>query len=346
MKKLIAMLLATMMMVSIGACAKSQEPVSAPAEEETNEPAADNADSEEEAASDETKTYAIDIFMKSNSGDFWAAVESGAKDAGEKLNAAVSVYACDNETNYEQQIQQIESSISRGVDAIAIACLDSEALAPVVEEATGKGIKVISFNGILNSDAILTHIATDNYAAGEMAGEALAAAMDGKGKYVVLGAAEGVKNNRDRSEGCIAYITENYPDMELISSQYMDNDMSVATSMLNDWITANPDLGGIFTNNETGTIAAATVLEERSKIGEIRHIGFDATVQTVAQITNGITNSIVSQQPYVMGYLSVENCIALLNGEAVEEAIDTGVLLVTGENKDSEEVNAIINPGA
>lgn len=346
-RKLIMMLLTATMLINLTACGNEQEPVKTESTEtEAKVAASDESTPVEEPASDESGKYAIDIFMKSNSGDFWAAVESGAKDAGEKLDAVVSVYACDSETNYEQQIQQIESSISRGVDAIAVACLDSEALAPVVEEAANKGIKVISFNGILNSEVILTHVATDNYAAGEMAGEALAKAMEGKGKYVVLGAAEGVKNNRDRSEGCIAYITENYPDMELISSQYMDNDMSIATSMLNDWITANPDLGGIFTNNETGTIAAATVLEERGKIGEIQHVGFDATVQTVTQITEGITDSIVSQQPYKMGYLSVEKCIALLDGEEIEKSIDTRVLLVTEENKDSEEVNAIINPGA
>ena len=338
MKKLIALLLVLVMVFTLAACAKDDTA----ADEGT---ATDDAQAAE-TGGDEAETYSIDVFMKSNSGDFWKAVELGAEAAGAEKGVNVSVFACDNETNYDQQIQQIESSMSRNVDAIAIACLDSEALAPVVESATEKGIKVISFNGVLNSDAILTHIATDNYAAGEMAGEALAQAMGGKGKYVVLGAAEGVQNNRDRSEGCIAYITENYPDMELIASDYMDNDMSVATSMINDWITANPELGGIFTNNETGTIAAATVFQERGKVGQIAHVGFDATVQTVAQITGGITDSIISQQPYNMGYLSVENCMALLNGEEVPETIDTGALLVTAENADSEEVNAIINPGS
>lgn len=341
MKKLIALLLALVMVFALGACAKDN----APAEENDTADTAqtDTTDTEDTGSSEEG--YSVDVFMKSNSGDFWKAVELGAEAAGAEYNVQVSVFACDSETNYDQQIQQVESSISRGVDAIAIACLDSEALAPVVESATEKGIKVISYNGILNSDAILTHIATDNYAAGEMAGEALAKAMGGKGKYVVLGAAEGVQNNRDRSEGCIAYITENYPDMELIASDYMDNDMSVATSMINDWITANPDLGGIFTNNETGTIAAATVFQERDKVGQIAHVGFDATVQTVAQITDGITDSIVSQQPYTMGYLSVEKCVELLEGKEVPETIDTGALLVTAENADSEEVDAIINPG-
>lgn len=338
MKKLIALLLVLVMVFTLAACAKDDTAA--------DEGTATDDSQTAETGGDEAGTYSIDVFMKSNAGDFWKAVELGAEAAGADKGVNVSVFACDNETNYDQQIQQIESSMSRNVDAIAIACLDSEALAPVVESATEKGIKVISFNGILNSDAILTHIATDNYAAGEMAGEALAQAMGGKGKYVVLGAAEGVQNNRDRSEGCIAYITENYPDMELIASDYMDNDMSVATSMINDWITANPDLGGIFTNNETGTIAAATVFQERDKVGQIAHVGFDATVQTVAQITDGITDSIISQQPFKMGYLSVENCVALLNGEEVPETIDTGALLVTTENADSEEVNAIINPGS
>ncbi len=354
MKKLLALALALVMTASVVGCASTTETATTTtttttAAETTEAAPAEEAATTEEAAPAAEATsddpYVIDVFMKSNAGDFWVALSTGAMTAAADLGVEVSVFACDTETNYEQQTQQVESSISRGVDAIAIACLDTEAIVPVVEQANDAGIKVLTFNSMLNTDVVYAHIATDNWVAGEMAGKALGEAMGGTGTYCVLGAAEGVQNNRDRSDGCIAYITENFPDMELISNQYMDNDMTIATAIVNDWITANPDLGGIFANNENGTIAVATVLQERSKVGEIINVGFDATVQTVSQIDNGITAALVSQQPFMMGYLAVTKAVDVLNGVEVESLIDTGALLVDASNTTSDDVNAIIYPG-
>ena len=52
------------------------------------------------------------------------------------------------------------------------------------------------------------------------------------------------------------------------------------------------------------------------------------------------------QRQYMMGYDGVKLALELANGgEVTEKSIDTGVLIVTPENVDSEEVQGIINPG-
>lgn len=299
------------------------------------------------SAEEEKKDYSdvnIAVFCKAFIGDFWQSVTAGCEAAAKDYGVNVTVDGMSSETDLEGQVKLIENAIIKGVDVIALAPIDSVGNIPVAETAVDKGIKLITFNSKLDCDLPLTHVATDNRAAGELAGKALGEAMGGKGKYAVIGAVESVKNNRDRSEGCIDYITENFPEMELVSSQYCEGDMQKAISIATDLITANPDLKGFFTNNETTTIAMGTVLAEKGKVGEITHVGFDATNQTADFLRNGTTVAIVTQVPYNMGYMAIEKALAAYNGEELEATYDTGVALATPENVDSEEIQAIINP--
>ena len=98
------------------------------------------------------------------------------------------------------------------------------------------------------------------------------------------------------------------------------------------------------TNNETTTIALATVLQEKGLGGKITHVGFDATNQTVGYLADGTTVAIVTQVPFNMGYMAVEKAIAAYNGEELDPVYDTGVALVTPDNINTDEIQAIVNP--
>lgn len=286
----------------------------------------------------------IAMFPKGYTGDFWKSVEAGAQQAAEDLGVTITFEGPQSETDLEGQIRLIENAIIKEPDVIAIAPLDSIGNVPVIESANEKGIKVITFNSKLESDIPLTHVATDNWVAGEMAGQKLGELLGGQGKYAVIGAVESVKNNRDRSDGAVSYIEENYPDMELITIQYTEGDLNRALSAASDIITANPDIAGFFTNNETTTIGLATVLQEKGLAGEIVHVGFDATLQTVGYLEDGTTAAIVSQNPYNMGYMAVEKALAAYNGEALEPEYDTGVAMVTVENLYDADIQQIVDP--
>jgi ribose transport system substrate-binding protein len=289
------------------------------------------------------ETY-VAVIMKSYSGDFWKTVELGALTAGKDLGIKVTVEAPDTETNMEQQIKMVENAVTKGADVIAISVLDTKAMIPAIEQAVAAGVKIITFNSMIDSKLPLTHVATDNWAAGELAGKALGEALGGKGKYAILGAVQGVKNNRDRSDGAAAYIKKNFPGMELITIRYTDNDLNNALAITSDIITANPDIKGFFSNNETTTIAVSIVLEEKNKVGLIKQVGFDATAQTIGALENKVISSIVTQVPFKMGYVAVQSALEALQGKTLPAVTDTGVALVTLANLASPEVQKIINP--
>lgn len=291
-----------------------------------------------------SKDLYVAVIMKSYSGDFWKTVELGAKTAGKDLGVRVTVEAPDTETNIEQQIKMVENAVTKGANVIAISVLDTKALVPAIEQAKAAGVKILTFNSALDSKIPITHVATDNWAAGELAGKALGEAMKGQGKFAILGAVQGVKNNRDRSDGAASYIAKKYPGMSLVTIRYTDNDLNNALAITSDIITANPDIAGFFSNNETTTIAVSIVLAEKGKIGKIKHIGFDATAQTVGALKSGITSSIVTQVPFKMGYLSVQSAVDSNKGKTLPAITDTGVSLVTLDNLNTPEIQKIMNP--
>lgn len=347
MKKLSAIVLSLLLTLAFTACSSSVVTTESTtlASQTTSTASTDLLTSQ---VTDTTKAPKKDIYIamisKSFVGDFWKTVEIGARAAADENGVTLTYEGPDTETNIEQQIKLVENAIIKKADVIVLSCLDSDALVPAIESANAAGIKVITFNSVLNSDIPLTLVATDNWKAGEMAGKALGEALGGKGKYAIIGAVEAVKNNRDRSDGAADYITKNFPEMQLVTIQYTDNDLNKALAVTSDIITANPDIAGFFSNNETTTIGVATILEEKGKTGSIKHVGFDATQQTIGYLSSGITDAIITQVPYQMGYLSVISAIDACQGKQLEPVTDTGAALVTLDNLMTPEIQKIVNP--
>lgn len=333
MKKVLALILSLIMVLSVVACAKEQTTVA-----KTETAAASQA---EAAAPAEKEPYNIAVFTMCASGEFWASVMAGAEKACKELGVEYTINGPSTETAFEEQIAMVEDAINKGADAICIANCDAEALVPTLEAAAEKGIKIILFNTTSNFDG-LTFIATDNFEAGKLGGNALGEAMGGKGKVCLLGTAEDVPSNVDRNLGAKAGLEENYPDIEVVDIRYCAGDMQKAMDITNDWLTSYPDLAGIFSNNDYSTVAVANVLEERGRAGQVMHIGFDATETNVVYLNSGTTQGIVTQDPGDIGYQSVQSAYKALEGETLEKTIGTNVALVTKDNLNDPDIKTIL----
>ena len=337
MKRVLAIFLSLLLAFSMIGCSdQSNTEQNADAQSNSNATAVSSDDTAGNA-----DPWNVAVFTMSGSGEFWTSVMAGAERACEEFGLVYTIDGPATETSYEQQIAMVEDAITKGADAICIAVCDSEALVPTLEAAAAKGIKIILFNTTCNYDG-LTFIATDNYEAGRLGGKALGEALGGEGKVCLLGSQETVPSNVARCEGARDYIEENFPNMEIVDIQYCDGDMEKALTISNDWITAIPDLAGIFSNNDFSTIAAANIIEERGRVGEIVHVGFDATETNVVYLESGTTTAIVTQDPSDIGYQSVVSAVKALEGESLPENIGTNIVVVTKDNLNDADIRAIL----
>jgi ribose transport system substrate-binding protein len=70
-------------------------------------------------------------------------------------------------------------------------------------------------------------------------------------------------------------------------------------------------------------------------------VGFDSTKQLEASLEKGEIDSLVVQNPFKMGELGVKTIVDHKAGKQVNKRIDTGVELMTKENMNTPEIQAL-----
>ena len=258
----------------------------------------------------------------------------------------VPFYGPELETQVDVQIGMFENSIAKKVDGILLAPCDSEALVPLVEKATKQGIVVITFDTDINkTDDRISFVATDNYAAGKLAGQNAGRLLGGKGKMGVLGHLAGTMDTRDRVNGFVDAIKAGFPGIQLLETVYGDGDHQKSLDKATDMMTAHPDLAAIYATNEGGAIGVALAVEAKKKVGKVKIIGFDSSEQEIDYLQKGVISGFVVQNPFQIGYLGVKTLYEHLAGvKKAPPRIDTGVVWVEMKNFNQPDIQKILYP--
>jgi ribose transport system substrate-binding protein len=77
----------------------------------------------------------VDVIIKASDSEFWQYLLAGAQKAGRDIGARVGLFGPTSETDVAQQVQLVENSISRGVDAILLTPNSSSALNDAINRA-------------------------------------------------------------------------------------------------------------------------------------------------------------------------------------------------------------------
>jgi ribose transport system substrate-binding protein len=290
------------------------------------------------------KDIYIAFISKAYAGDFWKTVQLGAESARDALGIQLTYEGCDTEAAIDQQVLLVENAVNKGAKAICIAALDTEGMVPSVENAASKGVVIVTYNSILASDVAVAHVATDNYVAGGLAAEKMGKMLGGKGKIAVIGTSDGAQGSVNRCNGFVDKMKELYPDVQIVSVQYAQGDLNRAIAIATDNMTANPDLAGIFANNDITSIGAGTAVIEKNMVSKLIFVGFDSCEQNIAFLNDGVMQGFVSQNPYLMAYKAVEAAYNAVKGEKVAADIETETTFVTLENVNDEEVVKLLYP--
>jgi ribose transport system substrate-binding protein len=260
---------------------------------------------------------------------FWAAVEQGAVEAGEAYGVDVTVLAPPTESDVTAQIAQIEDAVTQGAGGIAIAPTDPEALAPAIDSALEAGVKVVFVDSNGSNEGV-TFIGTNNEVGAALAGQYLCDNVAEGGKVAILQGIISTTTGILRADGGRAAVTE--CGLDLVAELPADWDTPKGQAVTEDILTQHPDLAGIFASNDNMALGALEALRLQNLLDQVVLVGFDANPNAAEAILAGEMEATVAQNPYNMGWLSVESLIRLINGETLEPVIDTGTVLVDASN--------------
>jgi ribose transport system substrate-binding protein len=273
---------------------------------------------------------------------FWQAVQRGAEQAAEEFDVRITFEGPDSESEVAQQIDMLTTAMDRNPDALGFAALDSEAAAPLMQQAQERDIPVIAFDSGVDSDVPLTTAATDNRAAAALAAEKMVELTGGEGQIALIVHDQTSVTGVERRDGFVEYIEANAPDMEIVAVQYGGGDHLESTNLATAIIQGNPDLVGIYGSNEGSAIGVVNAVKELNQAGDIIVIGFDSGQAQIDAIRDGTMAGAITQNPVGIGYETVKAAVDALNGEELPEAIDTGFSWYDAENIDDEEIQAVL----
>src|SRR5713101_2136436 len=218
------------------------------------------------------KKLTIAVIPKGTSHEFWKSIHAGAIKAARELSTPGSQVELIwkgplREDDREQQIQVVEGFTSQGIDGLVLAPLDNRALVRPVEEAKGAGLPTLIIDSALESDSIVSFVATDNRKGGTLAADRMGQLLGGRGKVIMLRYAEGSASTQDREDGFLQEIKQKYPNIELISTdQYggatRDTAKRASENLLNRF---GDEVQGIFTPNESTTAGMLLALQDIGK---------------------------------------------------------------------------------
>ena len=297
------------------------------------------------------KKLTIAVIPKGTSHEFWKSIHAGAIKASRELSTQgndveVIWKGPLREDDREQQIQVVEGFTSQGVDGIVLAPLDNRALVRPVEEAKSANVPTVIIDSGLDSNSIVSFVATDNRKGGMLAADRLGQLLSGKGKVILLRYAEGSASTQDREDGFLQELKQKFPGIELISSdQYAgatrDTAKRASENLLNRF---GEEVQGIFCPNESTTAGMLLALQDIGKAGKVMFVGFDTSQTFIDAMRAKQLHGIVVQNPFNMGYLGVRTMVESLQGKTVDKRIDTGVTMITSDNLDAADTQTLLHP--
>ena len=284
----------------------------------------------------------IAVIPKGTTHIFWQSIHSGAKKAGDEAGVEIFWNGPEREGNREKQIQIIEDFIIQKVSGIVLAPLDSKALVPSVEKIFARNIPCVIIDSGIDTNKYVSFVATDNYKGGVIAARRMGKILDGKGKIIVVKYAPGSASTTKRENGFIDTIKKEFPEIEIVDAKYGMDTVETALQATEDLLTKNTDIDGLYACNESTSVGALRALQSQGYAGKIKMVGFDAGELLIEGLKTGVVDSLVVQNPYKMGYEGVKIVVAKLDGKEVPRHIDTGVALITKENLETPEIQALL----
>lgn len=320
-KKLMSVMLAVIMVLSMVACGTKEEGT--------------QADSAADKDSDGKKT--VGLLTYSLAEEYGVDTKAGAEKAAKALGWSLEVP--DPAGDLQKQISQLEDMIQKKVDAIMISPVDGQAIVPYIKEALDAGIKVINYDIEAEMEGCEAVILADNIEGGKMAAKELGEEIGGKGKVLVLSDNPGVVCIDQRCQGFKDEMEESYPDIEIveqISNGTRDTHQKTTENML----TAHPDLSGIFAPDGDHTLGAYAACNQMGA-DDVKVMGYDASLEQVKIMKDdgkdGILLGSIAQFPIMLGRVCVETTEKVLQGETFSDIIYVEIGMASAKDIDSFE---------
>ncbi|WP_165359647.1 ABC transporter substrate-binding protein [Lichenibacterium minor] len=298
----------------------------------------------------QNKKFTIALVPGLTTDAFYVTMRRGAEAAAKAVGADL-IFQGAPDFNPVTQSPVLDAVIARHPDAILIAPTDKTQMVQPLKKAADAGIPVITVDTFIGNgdyqtgkggaEFPLSYVASDNVLGGKMAARALAKAINDKGKVYVSNVKPGISTTDQREEGFKEEM-KSHPGIQVLETQFNDDDANKAASQVQSVFARNSDLDGVFGANLFSALGAANGVKQAGQQTKIKVVGFDAPTSVVADVKSGAIDAVIAQHPAEIGYFGVISAYAHLTGQSIPTRIGTGFTVMDKANIDDPAVAKFI----
>lgn len=295
----------------------------------------------------------IYVILKVMDSSYWQVIKNGCAAAGADLGCNVYCGGTNNETDWQGQRVLIEEALAAKPDAILLSPDDSVELSSDIDKIHELGIPIALIDTAANTESFDICYMTDNLYAGQNAAKEMIARLreagysdyDDVSVGIMVGTAKSQTIN-ERLAGFYQFWSNNAPGKWNIISDIMNcnGNIDEGDVMANDFLSAHPDVLGLYATNNGPTRVLARVVKANDR-RDITVVGFDYSDEIRELIEDDdFRASTVLQRQYDMGYEAVGSVLDILGGNTPPvRFIDTGVVTVNENTMSLPEIAEVID---
>ncbi|ADZ40509.1 ribose ABC transporter substrate-binding protein RbsB [Yersinia enterocolitica] len=266
----------------------------------------------------------IALVVSTLNNPFFVSMKDGAQKEADKLG--YNLVILDSQNNPAKELANVQDLTVRGTKLLLINPTDSDAVGNAVKMANQANIPVITLDRLANAGTVVSHVASDNRFGGKMAGDFIAKKVGSDAKVIQLEGIAGASAARERGEGFKQSMEKN--KFQLLASQPADFDRTKGLNVMQNLLTAHPDVQAVFAQNDEMALGALRALQTAGKT-DVLVVGFDGTDDGIKAVESGKMGATIAQRPDQIGVIGVQTADKVLKGEKVQAVIPVDLKLVT-----------------
>ncbi len=281
------------------------------------------------------------VFVQGVAGDeFYITMQCGIQEAARAANLTVDVQGPEK---FDPTLQKpiVDSVVARKPAALLVAPTDVTAMQAPLKAAADAGIKVVLVDTTLDDPSVaVSQVASDNEGGGRAAFDAVKQLAPNGGKVLVISVKPGISTTDARTKGFQDAVAAD-PSFQYLGVQYSNNEPAEAARLVTAALQKDPDIVGIFATNLFSAEGSATGVRQAGKQEQVKIVGFDAGPAQVEALKEGTVQALIAQQPAKIGQDGVAQAVAALDGQPVQQKVQTGFTIITQQNVDGDAREAL-----
>ena len=206
--------------------------------------------------------------------DIWRDKLNDELKMGEYLNDSIIVKLASSNDDNVMQNKQVNQFVDEGVDLLIISPNQLSAISKAVERAYDKGIPVILYDRMSNTQKYTAFIGCDNYKIGHSMGQYIAQQLQGKGRVVEIRGLEGSSPALERHRGFMDAL-KSYPDVQVVASAGGDWKEESGIRAMKKILKKTQDFDFVFAHNDRLAWGAYVAAKQMGVNRNYKYTGVD-----------------------------------------------------------------------